>query len=370
MVVAAALSLCLLTGCDEKTTEAAAAPPPAVSVQAATTKGVAWEFQFVGRIKAIEQVETRARVEGFLAKVLFREGQDVKAGDILYQIEKDQYQALVEQAQADLVAAQAVVVNAQLKYDRSFGLRKTDSVPQSSVDQNKADLDSAKAGVLQKEAILKQAQINLSYTDIASPIDGRIGRTTYTQGNLVNAASGVLATIVSQDPIYVLFPVGVRQLEEIRKNRALPDGGQAKIEIMVQLPNGDEYPHRGIWNYTDPQVDQQTDTINMRATLPNPDRQLVDGEFVTVSLRARQPEPQLVVPQAALQTDQAGYYVMVVGSDNKVEQRRVQTGQTQGTDVVVNSGIKDGENIIVEGVQKVRPGQTVTATTLAPEQGA
>ena len=125
-------------------------------------------------------------------------------------------------------------------------------------------------------------QVNLGYTDIIAPIDGRIGRTAYTQGNLVNPGSGVLATIVSQDPIYVLFPVSVRQLQEIREARQQEDGSLIKIEIPVRLSTGKEYPHPGVWNFTDPQVDQQTDTVIMRATLPNPERQLVDGEFVTV----------------------------------------------------------------------------------------
>src|SRR5690349_6195843 len=280
-----ALLLPVFAGCDDQKQTAAPPPPPAVGVSTAAMKGVSRSDQFVGRIQAIGIVGVRARVEGFLEKVLFTEGQDVKAGDILYQIEKDQYQAAVEQAKANLAAAHATEVNAQLQYNRSLQLVKNQYTPQATVDQNKAALDTAKAQVLQNQAALTQAEINLGYTDIHSPIDGRIGRTAYTLGNLVNPASGLLATIVSQDPIYVLFPVSVRDLDTIREARHKEDGGLAKIDIRIRLPNGKEYAHPGVWNLTDPQVDPQTDTLIMRATIPNPDRTLTDGQFVTAIIR-------------------------------------------------------------------------------------
>ena len=328
-------------------------------------KGVSQSFEFVGRVKAIEKVELRARVEGFLEKVLFREGQDVKAGELLYQIEKVQFQSAVDQAKANLAVAEAELTNAKLEYERSARTgRSASSRPQSQVDQNKAALDTAAGRVMQVKAALTQAQVNLDYTDIRAPIDGRIGRTAYTVGNLVNPASGVLATIVSQDPIYVLFPVSVRDLETIREARRKEEGGMAKIDIRVRLPNGQEYTQRGVWNLTDPQVDPQTDTLIMRATMPNPERTLTDGQFVTAIIRERQEAPRLVVPQAALQVDQSGYYVLVVNDQHKVEQRRVQTGPQRGTDVVVTSGVKEGEKVIVDGIQKVRPGQVVQETVL------
>ena len=368
--MAALAIVALLSACDGKPQQqAAAAPPPSVGVQPAEMKDVARAYEFVGRVKAVDTVEVRARIEGFLDKVLFREGQDVKAGDLLYQIEKPPYQAQVEQAKANLADAQAQAVNAELQYQRSLQLVKNKFTPQATVDQDKAAMDSARAKVEQTKAALDQAEINLGYTDIRSPIDGRIGRTAYTQGNLVNPASGVLATIVSQDPIYVLFPVSLRQLAEIRQSRHQANGTETKIEILVRLPGDGDYPHAGTWNYTDPQVDQTTDTVTMRATVPNPERQLIDGEFVTAEIRERKEQPRLVVPQAALQVDQAGYYVLVVDDRNKVEMRRVGTGPIQGTDQVVQSGLKPGERVIVDGVQKVRPGQVVKVTDLASSQG-
>jgi membrane fusion protein (multidrug efflux system) len=354
----------LLAGCDEK--KQAAAPPanPAVGVRPVAMKGVSQSFEFVGHIKAVEKVDVRARVEGFLEKVAFREGQDVKAGDLLYQIEKVQFQAQVDQAKANVASAEADATNAQAQYNRQFELARHQFSPQSTVDQNKAALDTGRAKILQTRAALTQAEVNLDYTDIRSPISGRIGRTAYTVGNLVNPASGILATIVSQDPIYVLFPVSVRDLEIIREARRHEEGGLSKIDIKIRLSNGKDYPQRGVWNLTDPQVDQQTDTLIMRATVPNPDRQLIDGQFVTAVIRERREEPRLVVPQAALQVDQSGNYVLVVDDQHKVEQRRVQTGPNQETDVVVTSGLKEGEKVIVDGIQKVRPGQTVQEAAL------
>lgn len=368
-VLASVAALALLLGaCNERQAAApqAAPPPPAVGVVPAAKKGVTWSYSFVGRIKAPESVALMARVQGFLDKVQFTEGQDVKAGDVLYQIEKVQYQAQVDQALANVASAKAAELNAQLTYNRSLDLVKTQAVSQATLDGNRASLDMAHAQVLQNEAALTQAKENLGYTDIIAPIAGRIGRTAYTQGNLVGPGSGALATIVSQDPMYVLFQVSVRQLEEIREARRQEDGGQSKISIFVRLPTGKEYAHSGIWNYTDPQVDQQTDTVTMRATLPNPDRQLIDGEFVSVEIRERREQPRLVVPQAAVQVDQAGSYVLVVDKDNKVQQRRIRLGTQQDADVVVESGLDEGENVIVDGILKVRPGLTVTATPVAP----
>jgi membrane fusion protein (multidrug efflux system) len=345
---------------------AATAPAPAVGVRPAVLKGVSQSFEFVGRIKATDKVEIRARIEGFLEKVLFREGQDVKVGDLLYQIEKVQFQALVDQAKANLAVAEATATNARLEHGRNVELLKRQFSPQSVVDQNKAALDTADGRVLQMKAALTQAEVNLGYTDIRAPINGRIGRTAYTVGNLVNPASGVLATIVSQDPIYVLFPVSVRDLETIRDARRRDNGGMAKIDIRIRLSNGRDYPHAGVWNFTDPQVDQQTDALIMRATIPNPEGRLVDGQFVTAVIRERREEPRLAIPQAALQVDQSGYYVLVVDSQHKVEMRRVQTGPNLDTDVVITSGLREGDKVIVDGVQKVRPGQVVTETLLAP----
>ena len=368
LLSALCLVLPLLAGCDEKK-QAAAPANPAVGVRAVAMKGVSQSFEFVGHIKATDKVDVRARVEGFIEKVAFHEGQDVKAGDLLYQLEQPPFQAQVNTAKASVAQFEAQHRNAQVTLDRAQYLLKTVAGQQSNVDTALAAERALAAQIEGARAQLETAEINLGYTEIRSPIDGRIGRTAYTLGNLVNPASGVLATIVSQDPIYVLFPVSVRDLEIIREARRKEEGGLAKIDIRLRLPNGSEYPHRGVWNLTDPQVDQQTDTLIMRATVPNPERQLIDGEFVTAIIRERREAPRLVVPQAAVQIDQSGRYVLVVDDQNKVAQRRIETGPDQGTDVVVTSGIKEGEKVIIDGIQKVRPGQVVQVTELPTAGG-
>ena len=226
------------------------APPPSVGVQVVAEKGVNRSFEFVGRIKAVNEVELRARVEGFLEKVLFTEGQHVKVGQLLYQIEKVQYQAEVDRTKANIAIDEAELTNAQLQYDRSLDLSTRNFGTQALVDTNKAKLENAKGKLLFDKAELLQAQANLDYTDIRSPIDGRIGRIRHTIGNLVNPASGALALIVSQDPIYVEFPVSVRDLHTIRDARrdaagpAGVEGVLAKIDIRVRLSDGQEYPYQ------------------------------------------------------------------------------------------------------------------------------
>jgi membrane fusion protein (multidrug efflux system) len=369
LMMAVCLVLPLLAGCDEK--KQAAAPPanPAVGVRPAAMKGVSQSFEFVGHIKATDKVDVRARIEGFLEKVAFHEGQDVKAGDLLYQLEQPPFQAQVNTAKASVAQLEAQHRNAELTLGRAQYLIKTVAGQQSNVDSAVASERALAAQIDGARAQLQTAEINLGYTEIRSPISGRIGRTAYTLGNLVNPASGVLATIVSQDPIYVLFPVSVRDLEIIREARRNEEGGLTKIDIRIHLSNGKDYPQRGVWNLTDPQVDQQTDTLIMRAIVPNPERQLVDGQFVTAVIRERREAPRLLVPQAALQVDQSGYYVLVVDDQHKVQQRRIQTGPNQDTDVVITSGLREGENVIVDGIQKVRPGQVVQEATLPTAAG-
>ena len=368
--LAMAMLVAALAGCRQTQQAGPPAPPPAVGVQLARIKAVAPTDDFVGRIKAVDTVQLRARVEGFLDKVLFKEGQRVKSGQLLYQIEKTQYQAAVDQANANLAAAAAVVLNAQLQFDRADELVRTRAVAQTTLDQDRANLDSAKASVLQNKAALAIAMENLGYTDIKSPIDGRIGLTAYTQGNLVNPASGVLATIVSEDPIYAEFPVSMRQIADITSKHGQGPGGNIDIKVFVKLANREEYGHPGDWNYIGNQVDQQTDTLLVRATLPNPERRLVDGAFVTVEVRESEEQPRLVIPRAALQLDQAGVYVLVVDKDHKVETKRVTTGEAVNTDIAIASGLQEGDAVIVDGVQKVRPGQVVAATVMPASDGA
>jgi membrane fusion protein, multidrug efflux system len=340
-----------------------APPPPAVTVQAVVSRQITEAGTFIGRIVAIDKVDVVARVPGFIEERNFTEGQQVKKGDLLFRIEQDTYKAAVDQQTASLAKAQASEVNTNLQLQRGQELIKNQNIPQSTVDQRAADEKSAAADVLQAQALLEQAKINLAYTEIRSPIDGRIGLANFTVGNLVSPSSGTLATIVSQDPIYVTFPVS--EADIIVYKQKVAEIGNPHVTLHIKLPDGTIYQHPGVTNFLDVKVDPNTDTVLVRAQLPNPDGILVPGGIVGVVTDRATPQPSLLVPQAAVLIDQAGSYVMMVNAAKSVEQRRITTGVEQGRDVVVKDGLKEGELVIVEGIQKVRAGQTVTAT-LAP----
>jgi membrane fusion protein (multidrug efflux system) len=355
-------ALIFLVGCGAAAAQSG--PPPAVSVTAVVSRQVTETGDFIGRVVAIDKVDIVARVPGFIEERNFTEGQNVKKGDLLFRIEQDTYKAAVDQQKANLAKAKATEVNASLQLGRGQELVKNQNIPQSTVDQRAADQQAAAADVLQAQALLEQAQINLGYTEIRSPIDGRIGLAIFTVGNLVDPSSGRLATIVSQDPIYVTFPASEADIIAYKRRVAeLPDKNP-HVTIHVKLPNGAIYEHPGVSNFVDVQVQPDTDTVLVRAQLPNPDRVLIPGGIVGVTVDRATPRPSLMVPQAAVLLDQAGHYVMVVDDAKKVEQRRVTTGAEQGRDVVVTNGLKEGELVIVEGLQKVHPGQVVAATTV------
>src|SRR4029453_19002654 len=345
-----------------------APPPPAVSVTPVVSREVTETIDYIGRLTAIEKVDIVARVQGFLEERNFKEGQYVKTGDLLFRIEQATYKAAVEQAQATLAKAKATEVNAKLQFERGKELVRNQNIPQSTLDQRAADEAAAQASVMEAQAALDQAEINLGYTEIRSPIDGRIGLAIVTKGNLVQTSSGKLATIVSQDPIYVTFQVSQRNLLDYFRRRAEDPGKNTHVNVRIKLPNGTIYPHPGMSDFLDVQVDPTTDTVTVRATVPNPEHVLIPGGVVCVTVERGAPKSPLTIPQPAVRLDQAGRYVLIVGSDKKVEQRRITTGADQGRDIVVSDGLKEGEQVIVEGIQKVRPGQVVT-TTVVPRTG-
>jgi membrane fusion protein (multidrug efflux system) len=354
----------LLAGCGEsEQTPAAAPPPPAVSVVEVQLQDVTPSTQFVGRVVAIHQVDLRARVQGFLEERLFTEGQKVKRGDLLYVIEQPPFQAQVDEAAADVARAEASVAETAATLERVQQASGSGAVSKQELDQARANDQRAKAEVLAAKAQLETAKLNLSYTEISAPIDGRIGFTNYSVGNLVGPDSGTLATIVSEDPIYVTFPVSSRIILEVRQ-QAIAAGRPNEFVVLAQLPDGTTYAHPGNVNFLNIEADQSTDTITVRAEFPNPEGLLVAGEFVNVAVERAKPEERLVVPQAALQLDQAGSYVLVVDGQDQVEQRRVQTGQALAGNLVVNSGLQAGEQVIVEGIQKIRPGMKVQASVV------
>jgi membrane fusion protein, multidrug efflux system len=359
--------------------------PPAVGVVQVRPKAVYETNEFVGRIEAEKRVNLVARVVGFLDQRKFTEGAEVKEGDLLYVIEQVQYQAQVAQQQAAVASANALLVNKTL--DRAQALIRTPAGQQSQVDAALAQQRSAAAQLASAQAQLRLAQINLDYTEIRAPVSGRITRTAIDIGNVVGPTTGTLATIVTQDPMYVVFPISVRTALDLR-DRYATKGGFSAVVVKVRLPNGNAYAQDGHLDYADPTVAPGTDTLLLRATIPNPllpgtapgqpgNRELSDGEFVTVNLQGVQPVQALAIPRAAVLSDQLGNYVWVVGQGNKVEQRRVQLGQSTAGEAVISSGLKEGETVIVDGVQRARPGAVVNPgpaspqPTLAPQgQGA
>jgi membrane fusion protein (multidrug efflux system) len=354
----------LLTG--YKAATAQGAPPPAVTVTPVVSREVTATGDFIGRVVAIDKVDVVARISGFINERNFTEGQQVKTGDLLFSIEPDTYKAAVDQQTANLAKAKATEVNANLQLQRGQDLVRNQNIPQSEVDQRAANAQAAHADVMQAQALLEQARINLGYTEIRSPVDGRIGLANFTVGNLVSPSSGPLATIVSQDPIYVTFQASEADIIEYKHRIAASADKNPHVTIHIKLPDGTVYPHPGRTNLLDVQVQPDTDTVLVRAQLPNPEGMLIPGGIVGVITERGAPQASLIVPQSAVQLDQAGRYVMVVGADKKVELRRITTGVEQGRDIVVSAGLKEGELVIVEGIQKVHPGQVV-ATNLAAQ---
>src|SRR5262245_5047453 len=348
--------------------EAAAAqgsPPPAVTVAPVATRQVTATGDFIGRVVAIDKVDVVARISGFINERNFTEGQQVKTGDLLFRIEPDTYKAAVDQQTANLAKAKATEVNANLQLQRGQELVRNQNLTQSEGDQRADNAQGAHADVMQAQALLEQAKINLGYTEIRSPIDGRIGIANFTVGNLVSPSSGTLATIVSQDPIYVTFQASEADVIAYKRRIAASADKNPHVTIHIKLPDGTIYPHPGLTNLLDVQVQPDTDTVLARAQLPNPEGMLIPGGIVGVQVDRGGPQSLLVGRQSAVQVDQAGHYVMVVGADKKVEQRRITVGIEQGRDIVVTKGLKQGELIIVEGVQKVHPGQVVAANLAA-----
>lgn len=336
--------------------------PVQVGTVAARLAPIDTTADFVGRIEAPQRVDVRARVSGWLEQVLFRDGQKVKKGTPLYQIEQAQFQAAVEQAEAALMRAKAAQTLTAIQFDRAQELYVRQAGTAVTRDQAKASDDQAKAQILSDQAALDTARLNLSYTNVTSPIDGQVGRTLVTVGNVVGPDSGVLTTIVSIDPMYVTFPVSQREF--LRAQQAGVQGDAGKIRIKLRFVDGSEYPETGLVDFVNVNVDRATDTVLVRGTMPNKGGALIDGQFARVKLLIGEPRQKVVVPQSALLADQGGVYVFVV-EDGKAVVRRVKPGGEDGTNVVIDSGLAGGEQVVVEGLQSVRPGAPVTARPVA-----
>jgi membrane fusion protein, multidrug efflux system len=359
IATAMVIIFCAVAPAASQQSQAPAAIP--VGVVAAEKQPVTKSLDFVGRVEAIQRVEIRARVTGYLEKVAFKEGDLIKQGAELYTIERGLFEAAVGQAEGAQAKDKAAKTLTEVQLQRAEDLLAKQAGTQVARDQALAADQSAEGALLVDDANLKTAKINLGYTDITSPIDGKVGKTNVTIGNVVGPDTGPLTVVVSQDPMYVSFPVSQRDF--LRAQEAQHKVDLTGIRATLKFADGTTYKHDGKINFVDVQVNQATDTILVRATFPNPDYALVDGQLVRVMLESGRAEEKIVIPQAALISDQEGVYVFVV-DDGKAAIRRVKPGGTSGTGTIIEQGLTVGEQVIVEGTQSLRPGVPVKASPL------
>lgn len=364
-VLALATGLTFVSGAGALAQQPAPSAVPVGTVMA-EKRAITQTADFVGRIEAVNRVDIRARVTGYLEDVLFKDGSAVSAGAPLFRIERAPFEAAVAQAQGALERAQGTLQNATVQRQRAEDLLRTNAGSVAIRDQRVAEEKGAQGDETTAEANLKTAQINLGYTEIKAPIAGRIGRTKVTKGNVVGPDTGVLAQIVSDDPMYVTFPVSQREFLALKTNR-LPADGSAPL-VSLKFSDGSTYDQKGRVDFVDVSVERATDTVLVRATLPNPDGKLLDGTLVRVGVQAPQSEDKVLVPQSALIADQQGSYVFAV-EDGKAVAKRVKVGAEAGAYVAIDAGLSGNEQIVIQGLQNLRPGVPVLASPVTPPLG-
>jgi len=338
-------------------------PPPQVVVATARLGSVPDRHEYVGNMRAAREVDVRARVRGVLLEQAFRDGQIVAAGDLLFKIDPSSYEVALAEAEGEFAAARAEATRARLELERAQELSGSDVVSKSLLDTRRADDESARARVAEASAAVRGARLDLSYCTITAPIAGRIGERHVDVGNLVGRVGEdtLLAQIVQVDPIHVYFePTEQERLQVLRSVREgrFPPPSDGGLPVAIALGDGTPYPHTGVVDYVAPTIDPTRGTVTARALIPNPDAVLKPGEFVRVSVIFPDLTDVVLVPERAVLEEQGGSYVLVVSQDGTVERRGVEMGAlSDGMQVV--SGVSGGEQVIVEGVQKARPGQKV-----------
>ena len=364
-VVSATLSACAR---NEAAQNPAAMPPPQVTVAQVLSKPVTEFDEFTGRFEAIQRVEIRPRVSGYISSVNFTEGSEVKAGDVLFVIDQRPYAADLKHAQAQLAQSKSALALAKSEKARATNLLAQHAISQEEYDTRSSGDEQAQANVDLAESALDTAQLNMTYTKVTSPINGRISRANITLGNLVTNGQTLLTTVVSLDPIYVRFDgdeqAYLRSVKEAR-DRAAAGSKDVAAPVLVGLADEAGFPHSGVLVFQDNEVDPQTGTIRTRAKLDNHDRAFTPGLFARVRLMGDKQYDALLINDSAVGTDQTVKYVLVVGADNKVEYRPVKLGPVIDGLRVVREGLKANDTIIVNGLQRVRPGSPVTPQTVA-----
>ena len=339
------------------------APPPAVLVQPAELKPIADQAEFIGRAAAVDKVELRARVKGFLGPRKFSDGDLVKEGQVLFTIEPEPYQAAVDQKVAQRDSMKAALTNADLQLYRAEELLRSKTGTQQTYDQRLSERLQAKANLEDAAAQLRDAEIQLSYTEIKSPIAGRVGRAAVSPGNIVGPDSGVLATVVSESPIRVLFSITQRELLDARRDSGTSGDG---LVVRLRLADGSLYKDKGKLDFIDVTADAKTDGQVVRAVFDNKEGLLTDGQTVRVIVEGEKVPTVVAVPQAAIAQDQSGPYLFIVNDKNVAEQKRVKVGVARDGLVAITEGLKAGERVIVQGQQRVRQGMTVNPSVAPP----
>lgn len=359
------MGLLTVSGCKDKNTFQAP-PPPTVTVAEPQIKDVTHYAQYSGTTAAVESVEIRARVEGYLKSIHFESGGHVEKGDLLFVIDPRPYQARLDEAKAQLAMRRADMRLAEATLIRKENAFKDNAVSEVEVIAARAEQASAEAAIEAAKAAVETARLNLSYTRMTAPISGRIGRHLVDVGNLVGAGEQtLLATLISQDPLYVYFNVNERDLLEHQQyeSQQSPTNGNGNSEVFLGLTTEDDFPHPGKIDYVDNRVDEETGTIQVRGVFENKAGFLLPGLFARLRTPISVQKDALVVPEQAFGIDQQGYYLMVVNDQKQVEYRPVQVGRAEDGMREVNKGIAAGERIIVNGLQRVRPGAVVTPMT-------
>ncbi len=357
LLLAALAASALLPGPDSASAQTA--PKPAVAIEKIKVEDVSNPAQFTARIEAIEAVDIRARVQGFLNSVAFGAGQTVKAGDTLFVIEPDQFEANVASMQAQVARAEATKKSTERTLSRQQQLFDRKTIAQVTLDDAQTAFDIAAADVKVAEAALRTAELNLSYTHIKAPIAGEIGRSALTAGNLAGPDSGSLARIVKLDPIRVAFSLTEGQLITLRQQSHGVRLDPGAVNIALKLANGTDYADAGRIEYVENEVDPQTGTATVRAIFRNPDHVLIPGQFVTLHARSKEVQRLPVIPQSAVLQDREGRFVYLLGENDTVSQRRIKTGARVATGWAVTEGLSGGELVVVQGIQRLRDGMTV-----------
>jgi RND family efflux transporter MFP subunit len=354
--------LVLALACGEKNTYAPP-PPPKVMVSRPLKKPVTDYLEFTGNAVAFNTVPLRARVEGFLEKVLFQDGDPVKKGQPLFIIQQEQYQAQLQKAEASVLSEKAQLEHAQTEFDRYSRLVKQDAAAQTDVDRWHYERDSRRAGVMAAEAQVVLAQLNLSYTRITAPFNGRMGRHLKDPGALVGAGEKTLLAEINQiDPIYVYFNINEQDLLRVRGKKPEPAESTQnnKRPVYVGLADETGYPHKGYLDFAAISLNATTGSLQLRAILPNPDTVILPGLFARVRAPIAAAKEALLVPEVALSYDQMGPFVRVVNDKNVVERRGVKLGVQDGADRVVLEGLQGNEWVVVSGLLRAIPGRQVT----------